>query len=196
MNNEAHFPGGVGGYQFDEPHGVYFLTLTVVDWIDVFIRPQYCDIIVNALKFYQEKDAIHVFAFVIMTNHVHLIVRSPIKPISDWLRNFKRWTANRLISSLQEASESRRTWILEALRKAGSKNADNQIHQFWQSGSAQKIIFSEAFGRQKLDYIHQNPVKQRIVWRAADYVYSSASNYEKGEGVLDVKFLSDIWYGV
>lgn len=77
MNQNIHFPSGAGGYRIDDQQGVYFLTFTVVGWVDVFVRSAYKQLVMDALRFYQDKDGLQVYAFVLMTNHMHLIVRSP-----------------------------------------------------------------------------------------------------------------------
>ena len=64
------------GYQISDQEGLYYLTFQVVDWIDIFTRQVYRDIIIESFKYAIENKGLHLFAYVIMSNHVHLIAQS------------------------------------------------------------------------------------------------------------------------
>ncbi|MET3540697.1 REP element-mobilizing transposase RayT [Pontibacter aydingkolensis] len=71
------------------PGGLYFLTMTVVDWVNIFTRPVYKHIIVDALRFCQENKGLRLHAWVLMSNHLHLIASTAEdKNLSDILRDF------------------------------------------------------------------------------------------------------------
>jgi REP element-mobilizing transposase RayT len=121
-----------GGFRIYDQQGAYFLTFTVVDWIDAFTRPAYKQMLIDALRFYQESRGLLIFGYVIMTNHVHLLVQTPEHQLSDFIRDFKRWTSRQMREMLQEPQESRKGWILNRMGWRGNINAKNQMFQFWQ----------------------------------------------------------------
>ncbi len=123
---------------------IYFVTLTVVYWIDVFTRPIYKDIIVNNLYYCQKNKGLEIFSYVIMTNHLHLILRSQQKPLSDTLRDFKTYTSKELFKAIKNnPQESRKDWILKLMQNAGKNNSLNKNHQFWQNYN-QPILINES----------------------------------------------------
>ena len=174
------------------PNSVYFVTFTVVYWIDAFTRPVYKDMLIENLKFYRDTRGLIIYSFVIMTNHVHLILRSPNEPLSDIIRDYKRWTSRKMRELMQAEVESRRKWMFNLFSWAGTHNTNNNDYQFWQQDNHPKHIYSVPFGLQKLNYIHQNPVKAKIVARAEDYIYSSASNYADSRGIIEVQSLNEM----
>lgn len=77
--------------------------------------------------------------------------------------------------------------MLERFKTATESHSRNKNYQFWQYGSHAEEIYSEKFMWSKLDYIHLNPVRAGLVVKASDYIYSSASNYANGEGILTIE---------
>lgn len=181
------------GYQIREQNGVYFLTLQVIEWVDVFTRAVYKDIIVENLSYCCQHKGLEIFAFVIMSNHVHLIARSNTNNLSGTLRDFKSYTSKEMIKVVESEQESRRHWMLLLFSKAASKNERNSNYQFWTQDNHAEQIWSNSFAASKIDYIHQNPVRSKIVYRAEDYMYSSARNYAGLESVLEVSILTRKW---
>ena len=168
---------------------LYFITTTVIDWMDVFTRPVYKQIIVESLRYCQQKKGLDIYAWVLMTNHLHAIVgiRKPETTISDILRDFKKFTSKSIAKAVQENDhESRREWLLDRCWFRGANDAKIKDFKFWQDGNHVETISSYEFYRQKLDYIHNNPVRQEIVARAEDYLYSSACDYCGEKGLVDV----------
>jgi len=106
-------------YKFHNPKGVYFVTFAVVEWLDVFTRPDYKNIVLDSLQYCQKKKGMEIFAWCIMTNHVHLIFRGvqedkPEKLLGD----FKRFTSKEIVNAIKEnPREGRREWLLEQLKK-------------------------------------------------------------------------------
>ncbi|MCZ4694816.1 transposase [Ancylomarina euxinus] len=165
---------------------VYFLTLTVVEWVDVFTRPVYKHIIIDSLIFCQKEKGLIIYSWCLMSNHLHLIVQAKEDiNLSDILRDFKKFTSKQIIKRMLENPESRREWMLDRFRFAG-KFKKNVTYKFWQDGNEAKEIHSSEFLLQKLEYIHDNPVKAEIVENPNDYKYSSAINYAGGKGLIDV----------
>jgi hypothetical protein len=108
--------------------------------------------------------------------------------LSDVMRDFKRLTSGKIIETIREEPQSRREWMLEYFSKACEHVKKEQKYKVWQNGHAEHI-YSNKFIRQKLDYIHNNPVKDRIVTLPEDYYYSSAGNYASLDNDLKVILL-------
>jgi len=172
------------------PGGLYFMTMTVVDWVDVFTRPVYRHIIVDALRFCQENKGLKLYAWVLMSNHLHLIAAAEEgKNLSDILRDFKQFTSRKIIATIQEEPESRRQWLLHRFEFNAKLNPKVRHYKVWQEGNEAKEIYSNDFLEQKLEYIHQNPVRAEWVNEPEHYRYSSAGNYADAGGLLQVKLL-------
>ena len=167
----------------------YFLTLTVVDWVDVFTRPIYKHIIIESLTYCQKEKGLIIYCWCLMSNHLHLIAQAKDDTnLSDVLRDFKKYTSKQIIKAMLDNPESRRQWMLDRFKFAGQfKN--HVTYKFWQDGNEAKEIYSSEFLQQKLEYIHNNPVKAEIVENPIDYKYSSAINYADGLGLIDVELV-------
>ena len=166
---------------------MYFLTLTVVDWVDVFTRPTYKQDIVDSLVYCQANKGLELYAWVLITTHLHLLASAADGfNLSDILRDFKKFTSKKLTNRIQTEPESRRKWMLNQFEFAG--RYDNRItnFKFWQDGNEAKEIHTNDFMFQKLHYIHENPVRAGIVEYPEQYLYSSACTYVGQKGLLDV----------
>src|SRR5258706_2618784 len=151
-------------YQFRDNSKLYFVSFAIVNWIDVFTRKEYKNIILNSLRHCQEKKGLELYAWVIMTNHVHLIIGSGTNLLSNIMRDFKRHTSLKLREAIETNSyESRREWMLELFEKAGKANNNNDRYQFWQQDNHPIELATPKIMHQKLDYIHNNPVVAGIV---------------------------------
>jgi len=178
-------------YKVLDQFGIQFLTFTVVDWCDVFTRKAYKEIIIESLRYCQEHKGLVSYAYVIMTNHLHLVVRAQGEvPISNIIRDFKRFTGTQLINAVQEnQQESRRDWLLHRFAWNAKRVSGNRQFQFWKADNHPFLLYSPQMIWQKINYIHYNPVVAGIVKRPEDYIYSSASNYEGQGGVLEVTLM-------
>lgn len=98
----------------------YFITSTIVDWVDIFTRPVYKQIIVDSLKYCQANKGLDIYALVLISNYLHAIVeaREGYK-LSDILRDFKKFTSKRIIEAIKQEPESRRDWLLYRFEFAG-----------------------------------------------------------------------------
>lgn len=174
-------------YKITDQHGLNFLTLTVVDWVDVFIRKTYKDIILDSLRYCQKEKGLNVCAYVIMSSHVHLIAEAAgTIPLSDILRDFKKFTAKKILNEIANGPESRREWMLHRFVYRGHQVSGNRQYQFWQADNHPIELYTLPVIAQNIDYIHLNPVKEGWVEQAEHYSYSSATNYATGTGLLDV----------
>ncbi|NVJ85618.1 MAG: transposase [Algoriphagus sp.] len=166
-------------YKIWDQEKLYFVTFTVIEWIDVFTRQEYRDIFLNSLRYCQQNKGLDLCAFCIMSNHIHLIIgRNGESRIEDLIRDIKKYTSNKIIEAIKKSSsESRRTFLLERFGKAGRKNVNNTNFQFWQQHNQPIELNTNDKVIRCLNYIHQNPVKSGIVCLAEEYLYSSAKNY-------------------
>nr|WP_242923049.1 transposase [Pontibacter liquoris] len=165
--------------------------MTVVDWVDVFTRPVYKHIIVEALRFCQEHKGLKLYAWCLMSNHLHLIASTAEehKSLSDILRDFKGYTSRKIVACIQEEPESRRQWLLHRFEFNAHLNPKVRHYKVWQDGNEAKELISNAFMDQKLNYIHENPVRAEIVEEPEYYRYSSAANYAGFQGLLEIEFM-------
>ncbi len=156
--------------------GLYYLTFMVVGWLDIFTRPAYTNVIVDSLKFCQQKKGLELYAYVIMTNHLHLIASRPEGELSYVVRDFKSFTAKQLLNSvLTNEQESRKDWMEMVFRFHGARTQQNEEYAFWQKTNHPTELYTNAVIDQKVDYIHQNPVRAGFVSEAQEWIHSSAS---------------------
>jgi len=164
---------------------IHFVTFTVIDWIDVFTRPIYKDYIIENLEYCRKNKGLEIFSYVIMPNHLHLILRSKEKPLSDTIRDFKTYTSKELFKLIKEnPKESRKEWMILLMKQAGKYNSSNVNHQFWQRDNQPIKIWDNRQFKIKENYIHQNPVVTGFVAHAHDFLYSSAC--KKSPLIVDV----------
>ena len=158
------------------PDELYFVTMTIVDWIDLFSRQIYFDLITDNLRFCQANKGLDIYEYVIMTNHVHMICLGNGTPLSDILRDFKSFTSKELVKLIKgNPKESRKKWILDTFKKAGKKNPLNENYQVWQNFNYPTLLEAPYLIDQKTEYIHMNPVVAGFVSEPYEYYYSSAN---------------------
>lgn len=152
---------------------LHFLTLRVIDWIDIFTKPIYFQSIINTLKYYQTNNKLLIYGYVIMTNHLHLIVQCKKDKLSSTIKSFKSYTTHKAKKLLKTDN---RKYILNLIKRTGSKRKYNNF-QLWHSENWPIPLESDKLFMQKLTYIHNNPVVKNYVEQAEDWLYSSARNY-------------------
>jgi REP element-mobilizing transposase RayT len=172
----------IGGYKIRDQRAIHFITFAVVEWVDVFTRKAYRDILIDSLRHCQQEKGLVLHAWCIMSNHVHLLASVKENNLSDILRDFKKFTSKQLLAAIQaNEHESRKAWMLHIFQKAGEANGRNTTCQFWRQDNQPKECFTPAFTAQKIDYIHNNPVEAGLVEKPEDYPYSSAKTYRTNE---------------
>ena len=173
-------------YKFHNPEGLYFVSFAVVYWLDVFTRNEYKDILVESLAYCQLQKGMEIIAWCIMTNHVHLIFRSVKgQHPSLLLGDFKRYTSKEVVKAIQEnPKESRKEFLLEKFKNAAQKSSNVNKYQFWRHDNKPIELWSNKVIKEKVSYIHYNPVKDGLVIKPQDYVYSSAIDYCDEQGLL------------
>ncbi|MFA4880871.1 MAG: transposase [Candidatus Doudnabacteria bacterium] len=152
---------------------IHFLTLTIIEWIDIFTAPKYFQVIIDSLKYCQQNKGLLLYEYVILTNHIHLItqVKEGFK-LSQIISDFKKHTTQEILKLLQEDN---RKYIFNLIKNSFARKKGYQ-NQIWQRENYPEIIVSEEFYLQKANYIHENPVKKEYVLKPEEWIYSSARN--------------------
>jgi putative transposase len=173
---------GRSRYKVYESTAPHFITCTILHWIPIFTRIQTTDIIFSSLKHLQATDDLKIYAYVILENHLHLVASS--NDIAKTMAKFKSFTAREIINYLK--SENAKT-ILEQLAFYKKAHKVSSEFQLWQEGIQPKLIVSEKMMLDRINYIHNNPVKRGYVDEAVHWRYSSARDYDGVIGLLNVE---------
>jgi putative transposase len=174
---------GRSRYKITEPTQPHFITVTVLHWIPLFTRPDTVNIILSSLQ-HLMKEGLTVYAYVILENHMHLVVQSP--QLDKDIARFKSHTARQLLNYLTDKNVKT---ILDQLAFYKKAHKVDRMYQLWQEGVHPELIQGEKMMRQKIDYIHHNPVKRVYVDDAEHWRYSSARNYAGKVGLLDINHI-------
>ena len=172
--------------------GLYYLTFQIVGWVDIFTRKIYRDIVIESLQYCRQHKGLYLYAYVIMSNHMHLLAQSETGDLSGIIRDFKSNTSKKFLKVLNDPVESRSDWMKLVFEYHG-KYKNKQTNQVWTHENHAEHIYSQKFIEQKVDYIHNNPVRAGIVSRPEDYLYSSASNYAELDSIIEVIKLDIKW---
>jgi len=162
------------------PDGLYFVTLTMVGWINLFDRDCYKQILVENPQHCQKKEGLEIFAYVPiaigMSNHLHMITRrNNEQDLTELLGRFKSVTSKKFIKEINcNPQESRRDWLLYQFNFFANKNSQYDEYHLWQYTNHPTELFSNNVILQKVNYIHENPVRAGIVNDVTAYIYSSA----------------------
>ncbi len=168
-------------YVITEPDKPHFLTCTVVEWLSVFSRPRVVDILLESWRYQREHAGLRLYGFVILENHLHFIAQA--ERLDTCLSSFKSFTAKKIIAHLHQHREEH---LLARLHGAKLAHKTDREYQLWQEGSHAELVFSETMMREKLEYIHANPVQRGFVDRPEQWRYSSARNYAGEVGLLEI----------
>ena len=169
-------------YRIFETEYPYFLTNTIVAWLPIFSHPQLAEIIFDSWRFLQRERGVRLFGYVIMENHIHWIAAA--EDLSDQLGPFKSYTARRIIDAMQQAGYE---GLLQELRYYKLRHKTDQVHQLWQEGSHPEQIQNEDMLWQKLEYIHNNPLRRGYVDDPTHWRYSSARNYARQPSLIEIE---------
>ncbi len=175
-------------YKFNDPNGTYFVTSTVVGWVDLFTRPELKHIIIESLRYCQNEKGLLIHAWCLMPSHLHMIISTDKEPLPDIMRDFKKFTAREIIKSVDTVFESRKDWVLSLFGEVADKLARVKNYKVWQDGNHPIQLTKPKVLSQKMNYIHENPVAEEIVGEPEHYLYSSARDYytnQKGFLAID-----------
>jgi len=173
---------GRSRYKIYEPTHPHFITCTILHWIPIFTRVETTQIIFDSLKYLQKNSNLKIFAYVILENHLHLIVQSD--DLTKDITRFKSFTARQIIDYLKANNVKT---ILDQLHFYKKTHKTDREYQLWQEGIQPKLIQGEQMMRERIDYIHNNPVKRGYVDKAEHWRYSSARDYEGVRGLVEVE---------
>ncbi len=159
-------------YKITEESGIYFVTSTIVEWIPVFTSQPYFEIIIKSLNYCIENKNLQLYAFVILDNHFHFIISG--NDLSNTMASLKKFTAVEIVKLVKEQNKE---WLLNQLAFYKKKYKLTSQFQVWQEGFHPEHVQNPEMFLQKLEYIHNNPVKRGYVDLPEQWVYSSARNY-------------------
>jgi len=147
----------------DYASGCYYLTFTVRNWYYVFDRHNRFDILADALRWCGKNKGLTIYAYVFMLNHLHLVASSG--DIIGFVRDFKKYTSKKLLQNITATEPD----VLKLFETEGGG------HEFWAKTNMPKAVESENFLFQKVEYIHNNPIRKGYVRRPEHWLWSSAS---------------------
>ncbi|MDP1544616.1 MAG: hypothetical protein Q8L87_01240 [Anaerolineales bacterium] len=163
-------------HSIHDPTHLYFVTASVVEWIPLFKYPKYTEVILSSLSWMQKEKRLLLFAFVIMPTHAHLLIKPQNQTIGETVQQFGSFTAHEILKKVRE--DGKTDWLKTFEQE---KRDPRHKHSIWQDIQA-KNIFSMEVLEQKVEYIHQNPIRKdwKLATDRADYIYSSAGYYDYG----------------
>jgi putative transposase len=173
-------------YKFRNPKGIYFITPTLVGWVDLFTRSVYKDLVIDSIIHCQNSKGLVVHAWCIMSSHLHLIVSTEGESLSSIVRDFKKHTAKRILELINNLHESRKENLLMVFEKEAKNIKRNRKYKVWQDGNHPVELCDLKMMEDRLNYLHMNPVKAGIVIEPDHYLYSSAMDYCGASGYLKI----------
>jgi REP element-mobilizing transposase RayT len=168
-------------YRFSENEYPYFMTCTILGWLAVFTRPEAVQIVFDSWNYLKKEKGFCLYGYVVLENHLHFIASAP--DIASAVKSFKMYTARQIIDLLK-AHEAK--VLLKQLRALKLRHKTDSEYQVWEEGSKPKQVKDDEMMLQKLEYIHNNPVKRGYVDEPVHWRYSSARNYAGVAGLVDV----------
>lgn len=178
-------------YKIRDQKDFYFVTFTTINWVDVFIRESYREIFVNSLKYCQKEKGLLIGAWVIMTSHVHMIIGTRYLKLEDIIRDLKSYTSRHIRKEIECSNyESRKEWMYEMFRRAGTYNNNNNDFQFWIQNNHPIQLTTHDMLMTRINYIHNNPVEAGFVCEPHHWKWNSAHDYNGGtQGLIDIYYL-------
>ncbi|MDY6875006.1 MAG: transposase [Chloroflexota bacterium] len=160
---------------------VYYITTVVYNRLPIFTKSAYVIPLIDSLNFYRYQHRFRLLGYCIMPDHLYLIIwLYGESTVSEIMHDYKRFISGRL--ARQAKVEGNQAW-LDAFRAAGEETGRGE-HKVWQDSFWDKIIYNERTLRQKLNYIHRNPLRAGLVECPEDYPYSSYRDYVLGNQTL------------
>lgn len=174
-------------HKFHNPTAPYFVSFATVYWIDVFTRDIYLKILVDSITYCRKNKGMELFAYCFMPSHIHFIFRDSNEDPTGLLRDFKKHTSKKILEAIEgNPQESRKEWLLWMFERAGTKKGNTSRYQFWQHNNKPIELWSTAVIKQKLDYIHNNPIEADFVTEAIQWKYSSARNIAEQDPAFEI----------
>jgi len=186
MSNESHIQGR---------HAGCFITFNTIDWVDVFIRPVYKQVIVHTLNHFIDQKGLVLHAWCLMTNHLHLLGQADQGyAFGEIEREFKSFTTTKVLEAIDTEPEARKDWMLKRFESVGSRLGLMKKYHVWQNANNSQYIDLRKTDSliEHFSFIHENPVRDRFVDTASDYPYSSARDYMGMKGLVNVNKLTHV----
>jgi len=162
-------------YRITHDEYAHFITSTIVEWLPVFTTAACCDIVVRSFEYCRRQKGTRIFGWVILDNHFHAIVSAPA--LSRTIADLKKFTAHAILEQLKAEG---REWLLNQLTYFCAAHKTGSHHQVWQEGVHPQLITNDEMMLQKLEYLHNNPVKRGLVASPEHWRYSSAHEWLAG----------------
>ncbi len=176
-------------YKFHDNDKLYFISFATVNWIDVFVREEYFQVIIDSWEHCQQEKGLQIYGWCIMPSHVHMIIGSKKDKLEDIVRDMKKHTSITLKAIIKDNNqESRKEWIIWMMERAGKKNGNNKDWQFWQQHNKPLEITGQQMFDEKLLYMHQNPVQAGFVTKEEDWKCSSARDFCGIRGLVELSY--------
>ena len=166
---------------FVDQFNCFFVTTTFNDWMPLFINDNYYLLVIDSLKFCLNKYKAEIIAYVLMPNHIHLVLFYTDKiDLSGFMRDFKKYTSSKIRQQLFKEGREKELEELRYIRYG-------QMFKIWKDRFDAVVIRNKNVLVTKMKYIHNNPVKKGLVEREKDWKYSSSSFYLTGkEGIIPI----------
>ena len=180
-------------YTITDQNALYFLTFTVIDWVDVFTRKEYKHMLTNSMNYCIQEKGLIVYGWVIMSNHIHIICRAKEGyRLSEIIRDFKKFTAKTILKEIETGYESRKEWLLKKFEYAGRRLKRITKYKFWKDSNHAILLepFDTEMIDRKLSYVHDNPVRAMLVGNPEDYIFSSARDYCGKQGLVNIELMN------
>ncbi len=188
----------------------YYFTTTVLEWKHVFIKQSVISILINSILFFQNNRQVRTNGYCIMPNHLHWIFTLPeyMDDVVKIVQTFKSYTTTQTLKSFKSSTLDDKEPIEKIFDKNNSIKAETSstlletfyhlnpdkrsFHHFWQTDSDLKVVYSESFLHEKLDYIYFNPAQENwsIVRKPECYPFSSCRYYHKDNDWNEIDILS------
>lgn len=168
----------------------YFLTLNIVDKIDLFVRPAYKQVITDALNHFIRTQGLHLYSWCLMSSHLHLVLRTKDGAAPAWFeRDFKRYTTPALLKTIEVEMDLRREWMLQRFEEYGRSLRRLEKYHLWQNCSSPLRIENDQprLLMDRISHVHENPVREGIVDQPEAYLFSSARDYAGIHGLVAVQ---------
>ena len=186
MGSDNHLQGRQAGC---------FITFNTVDWVDVFIRPVYKQVVVHTLNHFIDNKGLMVHAWCLMTNHLHMMIQARDGyVIAEIEKEFKSFTTTKILEAIDTEPEARKDWMMKRFENFSNLLGLMKKYHVWQSSSSPQFIDLRKTDAliENFSFIHDNPVRDRFVDAAVDYPYSSARDYAGMKGLVNITKLTAV----
>ena len=157
---------------------VFYITTVVQGRLPIFVRPAYVIPLFDSLIYYRSSYNFKLLGYVCMPDHLHLLIwPQQAADLDAILRDFKGFTAKRIV---RQAEAEKNSAFLAQFASAGEEPKRGD-HKVWQASFWEQDVYSARYLRDRLVYLHRNPVRAGLVEKPEDYPYSSYRTYLTGE---------------